>query len=181
MFLLFTTPIMTCMCLKLRSVPHSGTSCSCSILWRGVCWLLDSRSAQFPHYIPAGHWEVFLLFDLWTSTSGRYVGEITSVFHFSFLFCSPSLLSFLLSLADVGSGAPLNRIKCGTPFYGLRSVVAVLPAWWRFAQCLRRYRDSWNHPIHKKYRNQHLVNAGKYSTTFFVVLFSSLANVLKGE
>ena len=42
-----------------------------------------------------------------------------------------------------------------------------LPAWFRFAQCLRRYRDS-------KDAFPHLVNAGKYSTTFFVVTFSSL-------
>ena len=37
----------------------------------------------------------------------------------------------------------------------------------RFAQCLRRYRDT-------KEAFPHLANAGKYSTTFFVVLFSTL-------
>ena len=49
----------------------------------------------------------------------------------------------------------------------LRPILACLPAWFRFAQCLRRYRDT-------KDAFPHLVNAGKYSTTFFVVLFSSL-------
>lgn len=49
----------------------------------------------------------------------------------------------------------------------LRPIVAVLPAWFRFMQCLRRYRDS-------REAFPHLVNAGKYSTTFFVVLFSTL-------
>ena len=34
-------------------------------------------------------------------------------------------------------------------------------------QCLRRYRDT-------REAFPHLVNAGKYSTTFFVVIFSAL-------
>lgn len=42
----------------------------------------------------------------------------------------------------------------------------------RFAQCLRRYRDT-------KEAFPHLVNAGKYSTTFFVVLFSSLNSAVE--
>uniref|UniRef100_A0A914HAM7 Xenotropic and polytropic retrovirus receptor 1 n=1 Tax=Globodera rostochiensis TaxID=31243 RepID=A0A914HAM7_GLORO len=51
---------------------------------------------------------------------------------------------------------------------GIRSAVSVLPALVRFLQCLRRYRDSraW-HP--------HLVNAGKYATTFLVVATNSLS------
>lgn len=52
----------------------------------------------------------------------------------------------------------------------LRAVISCLPAWWRFAQCLRRYRDT-------KMAFPHLVNAGKYSTTFFNVLFSTLYKV----
>ncbi|RWS07783.1 xenotropic and polytropic retrovirus receptor 1-like protein, partial [Dinothrombium tinctorium] len=50
----------------------------------------------------------------------------------------------------------------------LRTLVACLPAWFRFAQCLRRYFDDNRGPF------PHLVNAGKYSTTFFVVIFSTL-------
>jgi hypothetical protein len=51
---------------------------------------------------------------------------------------------------------------------GIRSLVSILPALVRFLQCLRRYRDtrSW-HP--------HLVNAGKYATTFLVVGTNSLS------
>lgn len=49
----------------------------------------------------------------------------------------------------------------------IRPIVNCLPAWFRFAQCLRRYRDS-------KEAFPHLVNAGKYSATFFVVLFATL-------
>lgn len=63
---------------------------------------------------------------------------------------------------------------CNGVSYGVRPIVACLPAWWRFAQCLRRYRDT-------RLVFPHLVNAGKYSTTFFVVVFSSLNNAYKGD
>ncbi|XP_032309398.1 xenotropic and polytropic retrovirus receptor 1 [Drosophila ananassae] len=49
----------------------------------------------------------------------------------------------------------------------IRPIVNCLPAWFRFAQCLRRYRDS-------REAFPHLVNAGKYSTTFMVVIFATL-------
>ncbi|KAK7094735.1 solute carrier family 53 member 1-like [Littorina saxatilis] len=59
---------------------------------------------------------------------------------------------------------------CTKSIYGVRAIVACLPAWFRFAQCLRRYRDT-------KLIFPHVVNAGKYSTTFFVQLFSTLYRV----
>lgn len=49
-------------------------------------------------------------------------------------------------------------------------MVAMLPAWFRFAQCIRRYRDT-------REAFPHLANAMKYSTSFFVVIFSSLSFV----
>lgn len=54
------------------------------------------------------------------------------------------------------------------------ALVNCIPAWMRFAQCLRRFRDS-------KEAFPHLVNAGKYSTTFFVVIFNSLKKYNKSE
>ena len=63
---------------------------------------------------------------------------------------------------------------CTTPSNWLRPVVQCLPAWFRFAQCLRRYRDT-------REAFPHLVNAGKYSTTFFVVIFSSLSNYFQAD
>lgn len=51
--------------------------------------------------------------------------------------------------------------------FTIRPIVNCLPAWFRFAQCLRRYRDS-------KEAFPHLVNAGKYATTFLVVIFATL-------
>ncbi|XP_065198397.1 xenotropic and polytropic retrovirus receptor 1 homolog [Sycon ciliatum] len=63
--------------------------------------------------------------------------------------------------------------KCGVVTYGLRPIILALPAWFRFAQCLRRYYTT-------KDGDPHLINAGKYSTTFVVVLFSSLVSWEKG-
>ncbi|KAM5148379.1 solute carrier family 53 member 1 [Mantella aurantiaca] len=57
--------------------------------------------------------------------------------------------------------------RCNTYSYGVRAVVQCIPAWLRFIQCLRRYRDT-------KRAFPHLVNAGKYSTTFFMVTFAAL-------
>ena len=48
----------------------------------------------------------------------------------------------------------------------LRAVCSALPAWFRFAQCFRRYKDQKD--------TVHLVNAGKYSSTLLVVIFSFL-------
>ncbi|XP_030607136.1 xenotropic and polytropic retrovirus receptor 1 homolog [Archocentrus centrarchus] len=61
---------------------------------------------------------------------------------------------------------------CNSYSYGVRAVIKCLPAWFRFVQCLRRYRDT-------KRAFPHLVNAGKYSTTFFVVTFSALYSTHK--
>ena len=52
----------------------------------------------------------------------------------------------------------------------VRAIFSALPAWFRFAQCLRRYKDT-------REAFPHLVNAGKYSTTLFVVLFKFLDGV----
>uniref|UniRef100_H3BD64 Xenotropic and polytropic retrovirus receptor 1 n=1 Tax=Latimeria chalumnae TaxID=7897 RepID=H3BD64_LATCH len=63
---------------------------------------------------------------------------------------------------------------CHTYSYGLRAIIQCLPAWLRFTQCLRRYRDT-------KRAFPHLVNAGKYSTTFFVVAFAALHSTHKNQ
>ena len=63
---------------------------------------------------------------------------------------------------------------CSSSAWWLVALVACLPAWFRFAQCIRRYRDT-------KEAFPHLVNAGKYSTTFFVVTFSTLDSAYRTE
>ncbi|XP_072379362.1 solute carrier family 53 member 1-like [Diabrotica undecimpunctata] len=59
---------------------------------------------------------------------------------------------------------------CVANFLGLRAFVACLPPWFRFAQCLRRYRDT-------KEAFPHIANAVKYATSFFVVIFSTLNKI----
>ncbi|CAF1072848.1 unnamed protein product [Rotaria sp. Silwood1] len=49
----------------------------------------------------------------------------------------------------------------------LQAILMMLPSWFRFAQCLRRYRDT-------KQAFPHLTNAGKYASGFFVVITNSL-------
>lgn len=64
--------------------------------------------------------------------------------------------------------------QCMEKNYIIRPIVNCLPAWFRFAQCIRRYRDS-------REAFPHLVNAGKYSTTFLVVIFATLKSVYAGK
>lgn len=66
-----------------------------------------------------------------------------------------------------------GRDVCNSYSYGVRAVIQCLPAWFRFIQCLRRYRDT-------KRAFPHLVNAGKYSTSFFVVTFAALYRTHEG-
>lgn len=74
----------------------------------------------------------------------------------------------LCSVVDAGEHV------CHSYSYGLRAIIQCLPAWLRFIQCLRRYRDT-------KRAFPHLVNAGKYSTTFFVVTFAALYATHRGR
>ena len=63
---------------------------------------------------------------------------------------------------------------CRDPRNVVRPLVAFLPAWFRFAQCIRRYHDT-------KKSFPHLVNAGKYSTSMFVTLISTIYSVYPGR
>ena len=67
--------------------------------------------------------------------------------------------------------------QCGTYDYGVRYFVAVLPAYFRLAQCFRRAKDSKDTAekysrMSKDYKKHigkmkhHLANAGKYTTSF---------------
>ena len=49
----------------------------------------------------------------------------------------------------------------------LETFFILLPSWFRFAQCLRRYRDT-------KAKFPHLVNAGKYASGFLVSITNTL-------
>ncbi|XP_075435640.1 solute carrier family 53 member 1-like [Ascaphus truei] len=58
-------------------------------------------------------------------------------------------------------------IQCTGNTTGVTSFIQCIPAWLRFAQCLRRYWDS-------RRIFPHLVNAGKYATVFVMVAFAAL-------
>eukprot|EP01135_Chromosphaera_perkinsii_P007211 Nk52_evm19s745 gene=Nk52_evmTU19s745 len=63
---------------------------------------------------------------------------------------------------------------CLSGKYGIRPILTILPAMWRFLQCLRRYRDTGD-------AFPHLANAGKYSTAFFVCAMASLDAYVAGD
>ena len=64
--------------------------------------------------------------------------------------------------------------QCTSGSLIIRPIVNCLPAWFRFAQCVRRYRDS-------KEAFPHLWNAAKYSTTFLVVIAVTLRSHNEGK
>lgn len=69
---------------------------------------------------------------------------------------------------------PTGVSPCVQDISMIRPVVAILPAYWRFAQCIRRYRDT-------REAFPHLVNAAKYATSFFVVIFAYKFQTTAGE
>jgi hypothetical protein len=70
--------------------------------------------------------------------------------------------------SDLTSAPSAKGLFCaGWTKFLLQTVFLILPSWFRFAQCLRRYRDT-------KHKHPHLANAGKYATGFFVVITNSL-------
>lgn len=56
----------------------------------------------------------------------------------------------------------------------IRTIVAALPAWFRCAQCLRRWRD-------ENWLRLHLANAGKYACMMTVVILSSISQYNKNS
>lgn len=102
--------------------------------------------------------------DFWLADQ---LNSLVMVFYdFEYLVC---FYAFRMdwSLLSLKGDSTQNNDVCMSNIYGIRPVLGCLPAWWRFSQCLRRYRDT-------RLAFPHLVNAGKYATTFFVVIFHSL-------
>lgn len=85
-------------------------------------------------------------------------------------------IQYLVCYLIVGpwSGDRVYPKKCTSSGNGIRPIVSLLPACWRFLQCLRCYYDTRN--------IKHLVNAGKYFTTFPVILFATFYSTkVKGD
>ncbi|VUZ38960.1 unnamed protein product [Hymenolepis diminuta] len=65
---------------------------------------------------------------------------------------------------------------CDGMMWGLQPILKALPAWWRFLQCLRRYRD-----LTIKSPMPHLMNAGKYSTTLIAIAFAAMSGIIHSK
>ncbi|KJE90575.1 xenotropic and polytropic murine leukemia virus receptor xpr1 [Capsaspora owczarzaki ATCC 30864] len=110
----------------------------------------------------------------WTlRTFGRVIVSPLTKVRFADFWFGDQLISLVVALLDweflfcyyITSATSSSR--CVSVSYGVRPVITCLPAFWRLMQCLRRYRDT-------KAKFPHLVNAGKYSATIMVGIFSSL-------
>ncbi|CAH2013372.1 unnamed protein product [Acanthoscelides obtectus] len=91
---------------------------------------------------------------------------VTALLDFQFLVCFYLTNGNWLEAGDTSMCMEKNFI--------IRPIVNCIPAWLRFAQCLRRYYDT-------REAFPHLVNAGKYASTFFVVIFGTLRAVYKDD
>eukprot|EP00055_Hartaetosiga_balthica_P005341 m.15515 g.15515 ORF g.15515 m.15515 type:complete len:800 (+) comp4487_c1_seq1:32-2431(+) len=60
---------------------------------------------------------------------------------------------------------------CSSSRTAIRPLIACLPAWWRFGQCMRRYMQTKS--------KRHLANAGKYATSLLVVITSTALSLHK--
>uniref|UniRef100_A0A8C4XDH7 EXS domain-containing protein n=1 Tax=Erpetoichthys calabaricus TaxID=27687 RepID=A0A8C4XDH7_ERPCA len=69
---------------------------------------------------------------------------------------------------------PTEQLDCSGYSRGMTCLIQCFPPWIRFAQCLRRYRDTGS-------VMPHLFNAGKYSTVFIMVTFAAIYNNARGE
>ena len=76
-------------------------------------------------------------------------------------------MQYLLCYTFTGpwSGRP-NETICTSSGNGIRPIISCLPAAWRLLQCFRCYYDTG--------KVSHLLNAGKYFTTFPVIVFATL-------
>jgi hypothetical protein len=98
--------------------------------------------------------------DFWL---GDQLCSLESVFFdLEFFIC------FYINEYNWSSSDSSHSVLCnGWSQLSLQTFFLILPSWFRFAQCLRRYRDT-------DHKFPHLVNAGKYATGFFVSVSNAL-------
>ena len=120
-------------------------------------WLADQFISLTPAFLDIEYFICFYSTEVPWVTGGS-TGENESL-----------LLSLRFLKVFVGSGS-----TCTSNSNAIRPILSSLPAWFRFAQCIRRYRDS-------RLAFPHLLNASRYAVSFFVVLFSSLSSLHAGE
>lgn len=69
--------------------------------------------------------------------------------------------------------APTDLSYCGKPQIAIGYVLSVIPYWWRFMQCIRRYQDSDD--------VKNLYNAAKYSTGIMSALLGIMMHTHTGD
>ncbi|XP_021935005.1 xenotropic and polytropic retrovirus receptor 1-like isoform X2 [Zootermopsis nevadensis] len=150
----------------------------------GVVWALSvlsflySASLSIPPYVnPLALITIMAAFILNPTKTFRHEARFWALKVLGRIVLAPL---FYVNFADFWLADQLNSLvivlvdfQYFICFYLANDNWMVANAWWRFAQCLRRYRDT-------KEAFPHLVNAGKYATSFFVMLFSTL-NLTHGD
>ncbi|KAJ8969768.1 hypothetical protein NQ314_001605 [Rhamnusium bicolor] len=138
----------------------------------GVVWALSllsflySASLSIPPYVnPLGLVVIMLAFILNPFKVFRHDARFWFL-KLCFLICFYFTNGNWLEAGDTA--------QCMEKNFVIRPIVSCIPAWLRFAQCLRRYYDT-------KEAFPHLANAGKYATTFVVVIFATLKSVYQGK
>lgn len=166
----------TCLVTQRASCDSHNDECLVQrVTWRGNCCRVKEEAIFASAVTPPSSrpWRVLWLHfaRLWHHHAGRLCPQSN--------FCTRT--SFFPDHTHTGVNSTLFYIVvgsrdfvCHSYSYGLRAIIQCLPAWLRFIQCLRRYRDT-------KRAFPHLVNAGKYSTTFFVVTFAALYATHEGR
>ena len=89
--------------------------------------------------------------DFWLADQLNSLNKVFMDFEFFICF-----YAFELDWKSDGYSGNYENEMCARYSYGLRVVVSMLPAWFRFAQCLRRYHST-------KKCFPHIANSGKYA------------------
>lgn len=130
-------------------------------------WMADQTNSMVPIFLDL---QTFFCFYSKNSNlsyvDGKYIfWQILYLFFLCIIICS-NICVFLYHYTE-------DNI-CLTQRSYIRPIFAMLPAWFRCAQCLRRFADT-------KLVFPHLVNAVKYTTGLLVVVFSVVCSVTTGE
>jgi hypothetical protein len=120
---------------------------------------------------------------MWLVKIVAYIfGSPFTFIHFPHFFIADQLVSVVIVLYDIEyflcyliNDAWTETIppSCDSNYRYMLPMLAFLPPFWRFMQCLRRYVDTG--------QRRQLANAGKYSVAFFVIAFSFLRGKFKDQ
>ncbi|KAG9293473.1 hypothetical protein G9A89_009197 [Geosiphon pyriformis] len=123
-------------------------------------------------YYDARRWLIVALFRIFLSFFFRV--------EFRDFFVADILNSLSYSVVSIGIFSCVYNCEwdenelafCNSGLWWWTPIIASLPPWWRFLQCLRRYKDTGqSYP--------HLLNAGKYSSSILAIIFASRYRIAK--